>query len=690
MKATLLKFVLYSIFPLVFMGIPDALSAKPSVVQHLSQYWDLTFPKQADFTLSDASPYGPLKLNADSTQCFTLRMTVDTRQCGQDSTVLLCVPGVLTVSLFNAPYSHSFQNYAAFPMSDGTVPVIESEIILHSPLLEEKVRKMKVGVPLGLLNNPKAIHDVVFQFTGTRWTMYVDNRLVDNDFPIGYPAASVSNCWYIAPERVKTASWYAAPITAKLDENAPMPESELMYFVPLSHNGWVGDVVTCFFKGRYHVFYLFDRRNHGSKFVRGAHYFEHLSTADFKTWTEHHTALPIENPYETFGTGTSFVYKGNMYMAYGLHTTRIVPEEKTVLPQQWEFLKDHGYTGSFLCDTIPGLYPAGASFGFWDEARDAFVKSNILFHPCENPSVHVDKQGNLTLLANYHSKGTWVSGELQGGWNCIDENFPPGGDCTFPFQWNDYDYIVGGFCGMWYKHVNEPKYAYKDMAAEGIDFYNGTSVPSMTQLPDGRYLMAGWMGMKRWGGPLLVYEMIQKPDGQIGTRWMKELIPETGAPNDITEEIKSNHAVSTDTRKFMLSFDVVPQKKGKGRLAIQLLGDKNTPVSREWQLSLKHQRAQYGAATEGRFGERERTISEGARPNETTNYAISHLADTDKPFSVRMVVKGTDKLAGSLIDTEISGQRTMIDYQEQLFVSRLKFITEDVEIKNVTIAPLKH
>ena len=56
------------------------------------------------------------------------------------------------------------------------------------------------------------------------------------------------------------------------------------------------------------MFYLYDRRHHQSKFGCGAHYFEHLSTTDFKTWTEHEAATPLEEQWECIGTGTPFVF----------------------------------------------------------------------------------------------------------------------------------------------------------------------------------------------------------------------------------------------------------------------------------------------------------------------------------------------------------------------------------------------
>ena len=189
------------------------------------------------------------------------------------------------------------------------------------------------------------------------------------------------------------------------------------------------------------MFYLFDRRHHQSKFACGAHYFEHLSTADFKTWTEHEAATPIEEQWETIGTGTPFVYKDRLCISYGLHTTRIYPQEKTTLPAQWEYLKAHGRTGSFHRANTPGV-PAGATYSVSQDGVSNFKKSGIMFHPCENPSVYTDPSGKLRLLANSRSNGIWESESVDGGWRCISPGFPPGGDCTFFFRWGKFDYII--------------------------------------------------------------------------------------------------------------------------------------------------------------------------------------------------------------------------------------------------------
>ena len=69
---------------------------------------------------------------------------------------------------------------------------------------------------------------------------------------------------------------------------------------------------------------------------------------------------------------------------------------------------------------------------------------------------------------------------------------------------------------------------------------------------------------------------------------------------------------------------------------------------------------------------------------------LKHLIGVDKPFTVRVIVKGDDKLGGTLFDAEIAGQRTAISYLENVTVKKVSIRTEGVELKNVQIAPFKN
>ncbi|MEJ7830986.1 MAG: hypothetical protein WKF91_22460 [Segetibacter sp.] len=77
--------------------------------------------------------------------------------------------------------------YPAYPMPDGSIPVLEAPLRLYLPLEPIGARDMPVGIPLAMLKRPEGEHEVVLHFSGVRWTLYVDKKLIDSDFAIGYP-----------------------------------------------------------------------------------------------------------------------------------------------------------------------------------------------------------------------------------------------------------------------------------------------------------------------------------------------------------------------------------------------------------------------------------------------------------------------------------------------------------------------
>lgn len=576
-------------------------------------------------------------------------------------------------------------------MPDGTVPVLEASLRLH-PLpgsTESNIRDMPIGIPLALLPNSSQPHEVILHFSGVEWTLYIDNELMDNEFALGYPHWGPQNFWTINPERVLQATIFAPGLALQKQPLAtPRVAKDIQYWTPTGHNSWVGDVATFFHEGRYHVFYLFDRRGHASKFGRGGHYFEHLSTTDFQTWTEHEAATPIESQWETLGTGTPFIMDGKLCISYGLHTTRIYPRAQTTLPQLWDYYHTHGATGSFNYDTL-SAYPAGATYAVSANGISDFKKTHILFHPSENPSVYTDHKGRLRMLANYGTKGTWESQSVDGGWSAVDSTFPPGGDCTFFFHWGDYDYVIGGFTGLWSKPTDAPEGSYVDVVQQGFDFYNGMSVPAVTEINDGRFLLAGWIPIASWGGTLNIHEMIQFPDGRIGTKWMEEIIPATEQVTLLTEEIVSETMFETENESFLLTFEVDPGDNQSGKLGALFLGADGDENACEFQLSPHSKTAQYGNGRSNGFSTPEKSLRQGGSPQHARHYAVENLFDTDRPFTVRMFIKYDPKYGGSQIDTEIAGKRTMITFCPKLKVDKLLFRTEETGIKNVKIAPYK-
>lgn len=658
-----------------------------AVVEMLNASWQFTAEQSAHSVLTATSSRSELAAPTNLAEGFTVKMKAELKYVGGEKTILE-IPDVLSVRLRqHDPHDRNRQNYPAFKMPDGSVPVLEATVKLHSAEHPDW-QEMTIGVPLARLMKPAGEHEVVLNFSPVRWTMYVDGELLDNDFPFGYPRWPATNTWNFDAEFVQHAELYV-PALVPTRQLAKPKAAPVQFWTPPGHNSWVGDVVTLFHSGRYHVFYLYDRRHHQSKFGKGAHYFEHISTADFKRWTEHNAATQIEEQWECIGTGTPFVFNDKLCLAYGWHTDRIFPPEKTTWPAQWDYLNKHGSTGAFKRATTPGV-PAGSTYAVSADGVSNFKKTNVMFHPCMNPSVYTDPQGRLRLLANAGSKGIWESESIDGGWRCVSPDFPPGGDCTFFFRWGKYDFIIGGFRNLWSKPADLPDIAYDDVVRTGHDFYDGLNVPAITEIQGGRFLMAGWTNVRGWGGNLVIREILEFPGGRVGSKWMDEITPAAGKPKTIATKLAETTSFPVDRESFLMTFDVRPNASASGKLGISFLSDQGEQSSCELQIRLDNRRAQFGPRSADGFAPGQKSLREGGAPEAGGNYAIENLIDVDRPFAVKIIVKGDDKLGGSLIDAEIAASRTMISYRPDLFVRNLLFRTEDVELAKVEIAPLSN
>ena len=201
----------------------------------------------------------PLHYGGQTEDGFCLEFDLNV-QPGFDDTEILGIDNVLSVSLYrDYTQKHKEQNYAGFTLPDGRVPVLQATLQL------KETGEITVGLPLSMLKKPWGKHEVVLNFSGIAFTLYVDGQLFDNDFAVGYPPKEMSIRWHRNARHVTFASlsWPAAK-PQRTGKKSRTPQ-ELQYFTPRGHNTWVGDVVTCQYRGRYHVFYLYDRRGHRSK-----------------------------------------------------------------------------------------------------------------------------------------------------------------------------------------------------------------------------------------------------------------------------------------------------------------------------------------------------------------------------------------------------------------------------------------
>ena len=416
----------------------------------------------------------------------------------------------------------------------------------------------------------------------------------------------------------------------------------IQYWTPAGTNSWVGDVTVINFKDRLHVFFLYDERHHQSYGGRGGHIFKHLSSPDLKTWEEHPIAVGKDEAWEWVGTGTPLVKDGKLYLFYGLHSSRN--------GEGWEL-----------------KYPKGGTYAVSEDGVN-FTKSHDIFTDDENPSPFWMEDGRLGIIHSGFSKdrGWWAADRLAGPWLKVDDAIPTEGDCPCPFVWNGWHYIIQGFVTMAASPSGKPG-TYEDWVLAGDDVYGGLSVPMVVDWKDGRKLLVGWInGLDRyhevpkgwakqiWGGWLCFRELVQFPDGRLGSKWLAE------TPNRGLTKVYD----CPPDRPFVLTF-----RNGAGKTV-------------EFRVDPQEARAQFSDD-----GTRRKTLAEVSRgldpkkrrgaqiaqglldvPYSAENYAIGKIRGLDRPYKVRFGVYYDPKADGTIFDAEIAGTRTMLARASGKFV----------------------
>ena len=481
-------------------------------------------------------------------------------------------------------------NYLNFPAADGSCPVVEATV---------PGRGGRVGVPLGALPRAGGVRDVALRYAPPSWSICVDG-VRDEDWPCdaaglsgGAPRATV-----LSP-RVESVAVSSPPPALPAPPDARRLARSVQYWTPDDPDAWVGDVALGSWRGRLHVFYLFDRRHHGSGGGAGRHFFAHLSSADLVAWDEHPPAVPIERWWESVGTGTPFVFGGKFHLAYGLHTERLSDD--------------------------PSL-PAGATYASSDDGV-RFAKSGRIVHPTRNPTVYNRPDGLLGLAAGYAGEsGLWKSGRI-GGWTLCDGTLPTRGDCPCPFEWNGHRYVFQGFDGFAHDGTGEPG-TWEDWAAAGLAPYDGLSVPMVAPFGENRRILAGWLGFLApawWGGWLVFRELVQFPDGTLGTKWVPEIEPPSPP---------ETFAARAD-RPLRVAF---PREDAGGPALVFALDP---------------------AAREASFAD-DVPAPEFSSLHSAENVRVRNLPAFASDFAVRIVRHWDPKAGATVFDAEIGGVRTLI------------------------------
>ena len=607
-------------------------------------------PVLASVSLSLAALAGSTEtLNVTSNEIdragYTVELSVDFDGFKTDEP-LYEIPGALTVGLRQAGVNPKmtetddrFGNYVNFRLPDHTCPVIEA--VMPGPA-------GRVGLPLAFLGGAKGEHRVVVSYTGVHFSITVDGRM-DDDMPftsVAWPAKAEAK---VLSPRVKSAK-FAAPARA---DALPLAKAlrpvtrPIQYWTPDDHNAWVGDVATGWHRGRFHVFYLYDRRHHKSKGGKGGHFFAHLSSTNLVDWVEHPHATPITERWETQGTGTPFECDGKYYLSYGLHTARLFKRDETTDPAQMDYYRKNGKMGVFRFDEIPGV-PMGATYAVSDDGGMTFRKSNVLFHTAQNPTVFNRPDGKLELVSHFGVKPGFFLSDHLGDWTLYDDNPPTTGDCPCLFAWHGWTYIVQGFNQFAASREDGKPGTWQETVSQGWDVYDGLAVPMVSPFAGDRRIMAGWIRSPRgWGGWLCLRELVYHEDGTLGVRWLPEAkTPVAPFVFDARPDAPFVLRLEPETPAFAraIEFRVDP---AEGRAQFSRLDGKGVAVRRPTAREKKTDKAKW---------EKLGLWAQAAEPC----YAVENIRGLDRPYRVRFIQYYDPKGDATIFDAEIAGDRTIL------------------------------
>ncbi|MCQ2432551.1 MAG: hypothetical protein MJ175_08110 [Clostridia bacterium] len=326
-----------------------------------------------------------------------------------------------------------------------------------------------------------------------RIELYIDGVLCDEEWPFGDALAD------IADEKQEN-------VTLILSEPDTPIELPAFCGTITQAEGWrpgggvfAGDCMPYTSGNRYHVLYLKDRHHHRSKWGKGAHQWEHISTEDLLHWDIHPMAVPIDDPAEGSICTGSWIREGNThYLYYTVRTSdgSPAPIRRSVSEDGYHFRKDPDFH-FILSDRYTGA-----------SARDPKVVK------AEDGSIHMfvtttDRTVGRGCLVHLISHDGEIFREMGNIYTSPDENEP---ECSDYFFFHGRYYLIFSHHGRGEYRVSDQPFS--DWKTPAEPMIPCSSVPKCAVFHD-RVLFTGFRGIDGYAGTLTFMEAGQKENGEL-------------------------------------------------------------------------------------------------------------------------------------------------------------------------------
>lgn len=339
--------------------------------------------------------------------------------------------------------------------------------------------------PLTLKSKIKVGDSVDIVLLDYRIELCVNGEVKDEDWPAGIR-------YYDFNDKI------IGDVDIKVCEYNPdaQEQSDVIYSFE-NASGWrpgngvfVGDCMPYRKNDEYHVLYLKDRRHHGSKWGRGAHQWDHISTKDFITWQVHPMAVAITDISEASICTGSWIQNGDteyLYYTVRQFSGEPAPICRSVSKDGYHFVKDTDFK-FFVSEKYNG-----------ESARDpkVILGSDGLFHMFLTTALVETGKG---CLAHFVSKDMQEWEEKEDPiYVAPDEDQP---ECPDYFYYNGKYYLI-------FSHHGTARYMVSDSPFENFVEPENPIIPCES-VPKG----AEWQGR-------LIFTGFSRIDGYAGTLTFK-------------------------------------------------------------------------------------------------------------------------------------------------------------------------
>ena len=355
---------------------------------------------------------------------------------------------------------------------------------------------------------------VDISFTGNKIELYVNNVLQDEEWPLGEMELENSLC-VVEPMNFSISSVSKKPTVSK--ESCTPKKVEIKAFRPEGHNVYAGDCMPFEHEGTYHLFYLYDRRRHNSKYGLGAHQWAHLATDDLTNWYEYPMAISIDAQYEgSICTGSFLHNAGQFYAFYAVRMSDGSPAQIT-----WSVSDDCIHfekTNKTL--TLSERYDQGS-------ARDpkVFHGEDGQFHMLVTTSLNDEtRKGALAHLVSSDLEN-WI--EQEAAFVVVNDHAQP--ECPDYFKFGDWYYLIYSLNGQARYVISKKPFT------DWIELDNNTigtvslrvpKIAPFNKADEKRLIAAGFIPVMSdgYGGEISCLEVFQNADGSLAFGLVKEIL----------------------------------------------------------------------------------------------------------------------------------------------------------------------